>query len=549
MGSTASVAATELVPVAKKYSVDSSCSSSSQTKSDDKPSSSSAAPSPVPKKIFSSDLAAKLRESLSRSQDHHSSDEYISIPRSDTDSIGDDNDTDKRLDLRLHNNNINGRPRRGPVRFAQDAKSYDGVNPKMFPYLQFVCDCFLNDPSFTAHYVRHHSVPLLTSTGLTPVRRKTVNASTQSREHDEEPNGNDKQRHRHSLGMLGKPSLFSSKMALRFFGHGDSQTSDSSNSSNSGSIGSFGSGISSMSTDRKIHDSSLGESGTENTGESECDFNEQTHLRQESAQDRNNDGGEHSGGEDEDNNENDDSNHDDERLSRRHKSKRRHKHKHKHRSSSRSKRHKHKSERHADSDLEAEKSQKVDTVSSRVSVSSSYDLSGTGSERETRRREQESIRKVRKSMHQSLADDDDEQEEDEEDDNEEEPPPRPPLTPQEAWENLPSPCTELPTLQLLHDLCKRYGVAMRRHDHQVCPILVRGGSSRAVYRVHVPTLRLIKHFVDGKFEEKRAAVVERSACRSICRAIYAHHVRKLEAQNQQRFKYVIKQNELVKIPI
>ena len=101
MGSTALVAATEPVSVAKKYSVDSSCSSSSQTKSDNKHSSSSAAPSPVSKKIFSSEVVAKLRESLSRSQDHHSSDEYISIPRSDTDSIGHENDTDNRRDLVL----------------------------------------------------------------------------------------------------------------------------------------------------------------------------------------------------------------------------------------------------------------------------------------------------------------------------------------------------------------------------------------------------------------------------------------------------------------
>jgi hypothetical protein len=150
-------------------------------------------------------VAAKLRESLSRIQDHHSSDEYISIPRSDTDSIGDANDTDNRRGLVLDNkSNVGGRPRRGPVRFAQDAKSYDGVNPKMFLYLRFVSDCFLNDPSFAAHYDRHHSVPLLTSAGLAPVRRKTVKPSAQSRDHNEEPNGNDKQRHRHSLDRLGK---------------------------------------------------------------------------------------------------------------------------------------------------------------------------------------------------------------------------------------------------------------------------------------------------------------------------------------------------------
>ena len=86
----------------------------------------------------------------------------------------------------------------------------------MFLYLRFVCVCFLNDPSFAAHYDRYHSVPLLTSTGLAPVRRKTVNPSAQSRDHNEEPNGNDKQHHRHSLDRLGKPSLFSSKVALRF---------------------------------------------------------------------------------------------------------------------------------------------------------------------------------------------------------------------------------------------------------------------------------------------------------------------------------------------
>ena len=73
---------------------------------------------------------------------------------------------------------------------------------------------------------------------------------------------------------LGKPSLLSSKVALRFFGHGDTQTSFSSNSSNSGSTGSFGSGISSASSDRNSHDYPLGESGTDNTGVSEFELNE-----------------------------------------------------------------------------------------------------------------------------------------------------------------------------------------------------------------------------------------------------------------------------------
>ena len=63
-------------------------------------------------------------------------------------------------------------------------------------------------------------------------------------------------------------------MALRYFGHGDTQTSDSSNSSNSGSTGSFGSGISSASSDRNSHDYPLGEAGTDNTGVSESELNE-----------------------------------------------------------------------------------------------------------------------------------------------------------------------------------------------------------------------------------------------------------------------------------
>jgi len=499
-------------------------------------------PGPSPSRSFSNDLLARF---LSKSRDREQSEDYISIPRCDTDSVGRD-DGEQELTRQ-------GSRRRRLVQFSADTKVHDGVSARVLPYFRFVCDCFLNDPSFTAHYIRHHSVPVLSGAGLVPMRRSTINtvSSLQNGDNDTVLEGD---RHRHSLSSLEKPAMFSSKMAMRL-DQGSSSGGGSQTSGSSGSLskGSFGSNLSAKSTSSPLGTpggsaSGFCDSEADRTGTSERDNNEKEHEEEDEARSEcdDDDEGELSPDPDADADQGD-------RSSRRQKSKHRHKHKHKHKHKHRSKsrRRKHKSDHHAaDSSTGLDDSQRQDASVS-VSMHGANSIRrGHYGDSSTRRREQDSDRKVQKSVKKSPTAEEGE-EEGEEDDDEEEEPPRPPLTPQEAWDELPEPRAqhEVPTLQLLHDLCRRYSVAMRRHDHQVCPVLGGGGSSRAVYRAHVATLRAIKQFVDAKFLEMRGAVTERSACKRICRAVYAHHRRQWEARNEQRFKYIIRQNELVKIPL
>ena len=108
---------------------------------------------------------------------------------------------------------------------------------------------------------------------------------------------------------------------------------------------------------------------------------------------------------------------------------------------------------------------------------------------------------------------------------------------------------QIMTLQLLHDLSRRYAKAMRRYDHQVCPVLSQGGCSQVCRKSHVGMIRQIKEFTELKFMEWQQGLARRVAARRINRIVEAFHARKVELENEKHYKYMIKNNKLVKIPI
>ena len=139
--------------------------------------------------------------------------------------------------------------------------------------------------------------------------------------------------------------------------------------------------------------------------------------------------------------------------------------------------------------------------------------------------------------------------EDNEQEEEEEEAPLVALSPQEAWEFV-DPQDQIWTLQLLQDLCARYELAMRRRDHHICPVLKRGGSSYGVSKKgHTSTIRRIREFVANERAAMKEEFEKKIASRKICKQISKYHMRVAEIRNEKHYKYIIKQNKLVKIPI
>ena len=155
------------------------------------------------------------------------------------------------------------------------------------------------------------------------------------------------------------------------------------------------------------------------------------------------------------------------------------------------------------------------------------------------------------------------------------------LTPEEAWENLHKStesgdreenlesknedrnycrrnCGVMPdidrrieiiTLQLMRNLCRRFADAMRRHEHQVCPVLGAGGSSLVCRRSHLKIIRSVQEFAERKFVELQQDLAKRVAGKKINKVISAYRRRMLDIKNEKHYKYVIKHNKLIKIPI